>query len=103
MTIQSQVEEKLKSKFCPVYQEVTNESYMHNVPEGAESHFKVVLVSEEFSSLSKVRRHQAVYKVLAEEMDGPIHALALHTYSPVEWEVSEAPESPNCMGGSKAD
>lgn len=103
MTIQIRVEEKLQLSFSPIFKEVTNESYMHNVPEGSESHFKVVLVSEVFSDLSKVRRHQAVYKVLADEMAGPIHALALHTYSPEEWEETEAPASPNCMGGSKSE
>lgn len=53
----------------------------------------------------KVRRHQAIYKVLAEELAGPVHALALHLYSPEEWEATghTAPESPNCMGGSKKD
>jgi BolA protein len=76
---------------------------MHNVPPGSESHFKVVLVSSEFEDKMPVKRHQLVYKILSEEMQGGIHALALHTYTPTEWEhrLGQAPNSPDCKGGSK--
>ena len=33
--------------------QVINESYMHNVPKGSETHFKVVVVSPEFNEVSK--------------------------------------------------
>jgi len=37
-------------------------------------------------------------------MNNGIHALTLHLYTPAEWQDSEsgAPQSPPCMGGSKA-
>jgi BolA protein len=72
------------------------------VPVNSETHFKVVLVSASFDKVRKVARHQEVYKVLSDEMAGEVHALALHTYTPEEWEHKQvAPESPNCLGGSK--
>ena len=42
-------------------------------------------------------------QALAEQMQGPVHALALHTYAPEEWRLrqQEAPQSPECLGGSK--
>jgi BolA protein len=42
--------------------------------------------------------------VLAEELAGPVHALALHTFSPDEWADSQerAPDSPKCLGANKS-
>lgn len=105
MKIQHAIEAKLKDAFDARLLQVENESHKHSVPPNSETHFKVTLVSPEFEGQMKVRRHQAIYKVLAEELEGGVHALALHLYSPQEWEASgqAAPESPNCMGGSKKD
>ena len=87
----------------PVHLELVNESYMHSVPPGSESHFKAVIVSDEFAGLNAVKRHQAVYRCLGDLMSR-IHALALHTYTPQEWSSrQQAQDSPNCLGGSKAD
>ncbi|MCU7948134.1 MAG: BolA/IbaG family iron-sulfur metabolism protein [Candidatus Thiodiazotropha sp. (ex Cardiolucina cf. quadrata)] len=47
-TTQKTIQQKLQSAFSPLHLEVINESHMHSVPEGAESHFKVVVVSEAF-------------------------------------------------------
>jgi len=102
MSLAKKIEEKLTGAFAPQHVEVQCESHMHNVPPGSEMHFRVVLVSEVFASLRKVQRHQKVYAVLAEEMAGPVHALALHTYSPQEWQgMGDAPQSPRCLGGGK--
>jgi len=105
MTVQHDIESRLKSDFAPQFLEVANESDQHNVPAHSETHFRVVVVSESFDGCSRVARHQQVYKALAEQMQGPVHALALHTYSPQEWQEREgdAPASPECLGGSKAD
>ena len=49
--IREQIEAKLRAAFDPVYLEVVDESYRHNVPAGSESHFKVVLVSDRFTGV----------------------------------------------------
>lgn len=100
MSLAEKIEQKLRDEFAPQHIDVQCESHLHNVPAGSEMHFRVVLVSDAFTARRKVQRHQKVYGVLAEEMAGPIHALALHTYSPEEWQ-GEAPESPECLGGGK--
>jgi BolA protein len=104
MQIQQQIERKLRERFAPLHLEGDNESHMHNVPEGSESHFRVVLVSEQFADRSLVQRHRAVNAALAEELGGQIHALALHTMTPEEWfaKGGSAPDSPPCLGGGKA-
>lgn len=103
MTVKQQIEEKLSSRLAPAHLEVVNESHQHNVPEGSESHFKVVVVSEAFSGKTLVSRHRMVYELLSEELEDHVHALALHTYSPADWQAAVAPAaSPQCLGG-KAD
>ena len=99
--IESIILEKLERSFSPSYIQVINESDSHNVPKGSESHFKVILVSQEFEGKTAVKRHQSVYSVLAHELQSGVHALALHTYLPDEWKKQDSvPSSPNCMGGS---
>ncbi|MFT2112589.1 BolA/IbaG family iron-sulfur metabolism protein [Marinomonas sp. 2405UD68-3] len=77
-----------------------NESYKHNVPEGSESHFKLVLVSNDFEGKRLVQRHQAIYKSLVSVMP-KFHALAMHLHTSKEWGIKNnaVPESPNCLGG----
>lgn len=104
MQTQQTIEQKLTAALAPLHLEVDNESHMHNVPEGSESHFRVVIVSEQFSGKPLLQRHRAVNAALSEELDGGIHALALHTMTPEEWfaKGGQAPESPPCLGGGKA-
>jgi BolA family transcriptional regulator, general stress-responsive regulator len=99
--IQSLIESKLQRRFTPVHLSVSNESYMHNVPSGSESHFKVVVVSDDFNGLRLVARHRSVNQILAEELANHIHALSIHTYTLQEWrdEKNGVPDSPMCMGG----
>lgn len=103
MIIQSQIEAKLNEAFHPSHLEVINESNNHNVPPGSESHFKVVVVSDDFADKRLVARHQLVNKTLADELNGKIHALALHTFTPEEWDErnAQASASPPCLGGGK--
>ncbi|HED34456.1 MAG TPA: BolA/IbaG family iron-sulfur metabolism protein [Gammaproteobacteria bacterium] len=102
MSVEDDIIKKLQALLAPSHLEVVNESHMHNVPPGSESHFKVVVVSSEFNGKMLVARHRMINGALAEELDGPIHALALHTMTTDEWaEKGQAPESPPCLGGSK--
>ncbi|MDX1733301.1 MAG: BolA/IbaG family iron-sulfur metabolism protein [Halioglobus sp.] len=105
MQVQQEIEQRLRSEFAPQFLDVRNESHMHSVPENSETHFRVVLVSDSFAGKRSVARHQAVYAVLQAPLDGPVHALALHTYTPQEWHErnEDAPQSPDCLGGSKAE
>ncbi|CAA0087541.1 DNA-binding transcriptional regulator BolA [Zhongshania aliphaticivorans] len=105
MVIQQSITEKLQAALSPQYLDVVNESHMHSVPANSETHFKLVIVTDAFNAKRKVARQQHVYQLLAEELAGPVHALAMHTYTPDEWQdrAAPAPDSPNCLGGSKKD
>ncbi len=103
MLIQSSIQTKLTEALSPDHLDIFNESHMHSVPENSETHFKVVAVSGQFEAKRKVARHQLVYGLLKDELEGPVHALALHLFTPEEWQQNNNVQaSPNCMGGSKA-
>mgnify|MGYP003326403150 FL=1 len=100
--VEKSIREVLQAEFSPIFMDVVNESYMHAVPEGSESHFKLVIVANDFADKRAVQRHQQVYRVLDDLLQQTVHALALHTYTPSEWATQESvPNSPNCLGGSK--
>ena len=101
MSIQRSIENKLSNGLAPLHMEVINESGMHNVPAGSESHFKVVLVSAKFEGQNLVAQHRLVYSLVDAEMRESVHALALHTYTPAQWQAANggAPDSPQCLGG----
>lgn len=100
--VEESIREILQAEFSPTFMDVVNESYMHSVPEGSESHFKLVIVADDFFDKRAVQRHQQVYRVLDDLLQQTVHALALHTYTPSEWATRDAvPNSPNCLGGSK--
>ena len=81
----------------PQQLDVLDESHMHS--RGLETHYKAVIVSEQFAGLNAVKRHQKVYAAVGELM-GQIHALALHPSPPDEWsQPGVAPASPTCKGG----
>ncbi len=102
---QQAIEAKLITAFAPIALEVKNESYMHSVPPGSESHFKVVVVSDEFVGKNPVARHRAVNQALAAEIAAGLHALSIEARTPDEWErlCGRTIDSPKCLGGSKAD
>lgn len=102
MSMQETIQEKLRQAFQPEFLEVKNESHLHNVAPGSESHFKVTLVSDAFKGEMLLKRHRQVNKVLEEEMRN-IHALALYTLTGEEWfaKGGHVADSPPCEGGGK--
>jgi len=56
---------------------------------GTKDHYEATVVATAFEAVSRVKQHQMVYGALGELMAGPVHALALKTYSPERWAKSE--------------
>ena len=100
--MQTIIEKKLSGEFAVDYLQVENESHMHNVAPDAESHFKVTIVSNSFDEQMLIKRHRMVNQALQQEMQ-QIHALALHTLTPQEWQARGGlvADSPKCRGGGK--
>lgn len=88
MPVAEIIEKKIKAHLSPVALDVKDESHLHaghaGAREGGESHFRVLVVSEQFEGLSRIARQRLVNDLLREELAGPIHALALKTLTPEE-------------------
>lgn len=102
--VEHSIRAKLSQSLQPEHLEVHNESHMHAVPPGSESHFRVLVVSSQFQGLSLIQRHRLVNKALKEELSSHVHALAIQVKTPEQWASNPAlAKSPGCMGGSKGD
>jgi BolA protein len=82
MSVQSVLEAKLKLAFRPDALDVQDESHQHEGHMGArpggETHFRVYIVSSAFEGKSRVQMHRMINEVLADDLAGPVHALAIH-------------------------
>lgn len=90
----------------PSHLDLQNESMSHaNYFDGKESHFKLVIVSNEFNSKRLVQRHQLVYQTVNDLLvqgGGGIHAFAIYAYTPTEWQnLDNVPNSPKCAGQNR--
>lgn len=100
-----QLEERLLEGLAPERMRLVDESHRHNVPEGAESHWNLIIVSDAFADEPLIRRHRRVHESLGDAMER-IHALTMKTLTPAEWEAAGGEASnpaPPCLGGSKHD
>ncbi|KAF6212915.1 hypothetical protein GE061_010625 [Apolygus lucorum] len=99
--IATSITAKISNALNPKHLDVINESSKHNAPAGSESHFKVVVVSEEFENKMPLQRHRIINQLLDHEIKNGIHALSIVTRTPKEWEASDqkVESSPNCRGG----
>ena len=94
--IESQIVNTLSSFMNLVSLKIVNESFMHNVPEGSESHFKIVVVTNDFNNLSIIQRHKLIYKILDNLMN-KIHALSIHAFNEEEFKLNPVIiDSPEC-------
>jgi BolA protein len=88
--VKARMEEKLTKAFQPESLKIVDESHLHaghaGSRPGGETHFRVTVVSRAFAGKSRVERHRMVNTVLAEELAGPVHALAVHPSAPGEGE-----------------
>ncbi len=82
------IQQKLTSTFAPTRLEIEDDSARHHGHAGArpegESHFNVVIESQAFAGAPKVARQRMVYRALAVELAGPLHALSVKALAPGE-------------------
>ena len=88
MTTRDTITEKLNEAFAPESLDVMDESHLHEGHmghrPGGETHFRVYIVSKAFEGKTRVDRHRMINSLLAQELQGQVHALALHAYAPGE-------------------
>ena len=84
----------LRRGLDPLHLVVEDESHLHAGHPGAASgggHFRALIVSAAFRGQNQVARQRTVYALLGDAMRSTIHALALRTLTPEEWEAESAP------------
>lgn len=88
MKVKDIIEGKLIAGLAPVRLSIIDESHRHQGHAGAhaegESHFSLEIVSPQFAGKSRVARQRMVYDLLAAELSGRVHALAMTTLAPGE-------------------
>lgn len=84
MSLEASIRQKLEAAFSPSYLEIENESHKHSRG-GAETHFRLIVVSEKFSGLSRVDRQRAVANLFDDERAAGLHALSQRTFTAAEW------------------
>ena len=88
MSVAETIRTKLTSALSPARLEIEDESAKHHGHSGwrpgGETHFNVTVVSTAFEGKSRLDRQRLVYDILAEELAGQVHALALSTRTPAE-------------------
>lgn len=92
---------RLQNEFTFSHLSVEDESHQHHVPEHAQTHYKVILVSADFIGVSRVNRHKLINQLLKEEFNQGMHALSMHLYTPDEWLKKNQTllQSPSCQDG----
>jgi BolA protein len=97
MSVEKKIEHTLGDNFKLSHLEVINESHMHS-GNSPETHFKVILVSDEFEDVKLVQRHRKINKLLQYELENGVHALSLHLFTISEWQKKEehVKDSPPC-------
>ena len=103
MNRKQRIQERINASLQSEFLEILDESRMHNVPIGAETHFKVTVVSQQFIGLRTLQRHRLLNTILADELSSGLHALSLHLFTKEEWEARKesTQASPKCKGGSR--
>ena len=88
MAIQDVIATRLRAAFAPESLRVEDESHLHQGHAGhrpgGETHFRLYIVAEAFRGKSRLERHRMINAVLASELEGGVHALAIHAGAPGE-------------------
>ncbi|QCI23434.1 BolA family protein [Buchnera aphidicola] len=84
------ITKKIKSILTSTFQieviKIRNESKLHSKFITNHSHFKIIIVSNDFVKYSLLQRHRKIYHLLSTYISRyKIHGLALYTYTINEW------------------
>jgi len=97
MNIRSEIHKSCSESLNLKLITIDNESHLHSSSQNAESHFKLILVSNDFLNMSLIKRHKHIYKILNEIMP-KIHALAIHAFTEEEFKNNTVnTNSPDCV------
>ncbi len=102
--VEQLIRDALRAKLQPTFLALENESHRHASRGEAESHFKVIVVSQAFEGKGTLDRHRLVNAAVTNGGQLPCHALTIKALTPEQFEALEEKvefASPPCLGGEK--
>lgn len=98
MSIIESLEKKLQNAFNPDVLEVINESHLHaghqpGFDGTGESHIRIRIVSRQFDGTSRIERHRKINAILADAIEGGLHAVAIEAHSAQEKAQNQSNDS----------
>jgi BolA protein len=92
MRVADAITDKLTNAFTPQHLSVVDESDHHRGHAGhrpgGETHFRIHIVAQAFNGKTRLERHRMINQILAAELSGGVHALAIHAAAPGEQAAS---------------
>jgi BolA family transcriptional regulator, general stress-responsive regulator len=83
--MKKRIEEKLRENLKPKFLEVKNNSHLHSGHLGddgsGETHFAIIVESDELENITKVQAHRKVNGLLKDEFLNGMHALEIEIRS----------------------
>ena len=81
MKVAKKIEDKILQELTPTRLELIDESHLHSGHVGArpegETHFRLCVSSPKLSGKSRLEKQRVIYRILKEELEGPVHALSI--------------------------
>jgi BolA protein len=88
MSVKDSITQKLSEAFTPESLEVADESHLHEGHAGhrpgGQTHIRIHIVSRAFQGKSRIDRQRMINTLLAAELAGSVHALAMKVLAPGE-------------------
>ena len=88
MNTRERIDAKLREALSPASLEVIDESHLHaghgGAREGGETHYRVLVTAAAFAGKSRLDRHRMINELLADELAGTVHALAIRADTPAD-------------------
>ena len=90
MSLIAEIQKKLEDNLQIDHLEIINESHKHAGHHGhngkGETHLKLIVVSPDFSSCSRLQRHTIINNILKQYFIMDLHALTCHLFAPGEYD-----------------
>ena len=91
MNLEKIITEKINENLSPDFFQIINFSDKHKnhyLEDNSDtSHIKLIIVSKNFDSLSKIDRERLVHKLISEEISNTIHSIRLKLYTLEEYQL----------------
>ena len=83
------IENLILKNYEPEFFSVLDVSEQHrghqNFKEDVESHFEIIIVSEKFKNLNRIKRHRMVNQTLKKEFLSDLHSVIIKTFTSEEY------------------